>query len=133
MVTVLQIQTFEVTPRAELQVVTAVGKTKRESRWLDCTASVKEEARILFEMIIRKRETVESVRELIAIPQEIEEALSLYAYKHPEDALGIERVIRFRRRVAEEFERLVRIQAAQATPRSFAIHVVNSSSSVDFR
>jgi hypothetical protein len=31
----------------------------------------------------------------------------LYAERNPEDALGIERVLQFRRRVAEEFERVV--------------------------
>ena len=38
---------------------------------------------------------------------QIEEALTLYARKYPEDAFGIEPVIRFRRLVGEEFERLV--------------------------
>jgi hypothetical protein len=57
-------------------------------------------------MMIRKRDTVESIRELIAIPPETESVLTRYAYAHPEDAFGIERVLRFRKRVAEEFERL---------------------------
>jgi len=105
MATAIQIQTFEAVLPADLQIVTSVGKSKRESHWLDRTASPREEARILFEMMQRTGGTVDSIRELIAIPPEIEEALTLYAYKHPEDAFGIERVIRFRRRVAEEFER----------------------------
>ena len=58
-------------------------------------------------MLGRNGETVESIRSLIAVPPEIEDALTLYARRNPEDAFGIERVIRFRRRVAEEFERLV--------------------------
>jgi hypothetical protein len=93
MATALQLQPFEVTLRAELRIVTAVGKTKRDSHWLDCTASAKEEARILFEIMIRKRETVESIRELIAIPPETEEALTLYARKYP-DVAGLGRVAR---------------------------------------
>ena len=36
----------------------------------------------------------------------IEAALLLYAERNPEDAQGIERVLQFRRRVAEEFKRL---------------------------
>jgi hypothetical protein len=99
MATALQTQTFQATPPITVE--------KSESHWLDCTASAREEARILFEMMIRKREAVESIRELIAIPPEIEEALTLYARKYPEDAFGIEPVIRFRRLVGEEFERLV--------------------------
>jgi hypothetical protein len=34
--------------------------------------------------------------ELIAVSSEIEEALTLYARQHTEDAYGIERVLRFR-------------------------------------
>ena len=98
MATALQIQTFEVLPPRAV---------KSDSHWLDSTASAKEEARILFEMMIRKRETVEAIRELIAIPPETQEALIRYAHIHPEDAFGIERVITFRRRVADDFERLV--------------------------
>jgi hypothetical protein len=45
---------------------------------------------------------------LIAVPPEIEAVLCLYAKHHPEDARGIERVLRFRKRVREEFDRLVR-------------------------
>ena len=106
MATALQIQTFEVILPADLQIVTSVGKSKRESHWLDRTASPREEARILFAMVGRSGETGESLRELIAIPPETEEGgLTRYARKYPEDAFGIERVIGFRQRVAEEFER----------------------------
>jgi hypothetical protein len=45
---------------------------------------------------------------LIAVPPEIEAVLCLYAKHHPEDARGIERVLRFRKHVREEFDRLVR-------------------------
>ena len=38
----------------------------------------------------------------------IEAVLFLYAKGHPEDVRGIEKVLRFRRRVREEFDRLVR-------------------------
>jgi len=106
MATALQIETFEAVLLADLQIVTSVGKPKRESHWLDRTASPREEARILFAMVGRNGETVESLRELIEIPPEIEEALLLYARKYPEDAFGIERVLRFRKQVAEEFQRL---------------------------
>jgi hypothetical protein len=44
-------------------------------------------------MMKRSSGTVESFRELIAIPLEIEEGLAHYAYKHPEDSFGIERLI----------------------------------------
>jgi hypothetical protein len=97
MATALQIQTHEAAP--------PIAVEKSDSHWLDCTASAREEARILFEMMQRSGDTVESIRELIVVPPEIEEAL--YARRHPEDAYGIERVLKFRQRVADEFERLV--------------------------
>jgi hypothetical protein len=66
-------------------------------------------------MLSRNGDTVESIRALIAVPPKIEEALTLYARQHPEDAFGVERVLRFRQRAAEEFERLVSLdQTAMA-------------------
>jgi hypothetical protein len=99
MATSLQIQTFEVIP--------PIAVEKTDSHWLERTASPREEARILFEMMQRSGGTVESIRELIAIPPEVKAALTLYARRHPEDAFGIERVLKFRQRVGHEFERLV--------------------------
>lgn len=107
MATALQIQTLESVLPANLQVVPPAGNSKRDSHWLDRTASPRQEARILFGMMQRNGNTIESIRELIAIPPMIEGALTLYARKHPEDAFGVERVIAFRQRVAEEFELLI--------------------------
>jgi hypothetical protein len=76
------------------------------SPWLDRAVAPREEAVSLFALIGRNGDTVESVRELIAVPPRMEAALLLYAERNPEDARGIERVLEFRRRVAEEFERL---------------------------
>jgi hypothetical protein len=42
------------------------------------------------------------------VPPEIEAVLCLYAKHHPEDALGIEKVLGFRKRVRAELDRLVR-------------------------
>ena len=74
--------------------------------WLDRAVAPREEALSLFALIGRNGDTVEPVRELIAVPPRMEAALLLYAERNPEDALGIERVLEFRRRVAEEFDRL---------------------------
>jgi hypothetical protein len=52
--------------------------------------------------------TVEGLRELIAVPPKIEHALRAFARAHPEEAHGIESAIKFRQAVAREFERLVR-------------------------
>jgi hypothetical protein len=75
--------------------------------WLESTATPWEEASDLFAGIESNGDTVESIRELIAVPPKIEEALWRYARLHPEDAQGIEQVLEFRRCVREEFERLV--------------------------
>jgi hypothetical protein len=42
------------------------------------------------------------------VPPQIEAVRCLYAKHHPEDALGIEIVLGFRKRVRAEFDRLVR-------------------------
>jgi len=60
-------------------------------------------------MVGRKGDTVETVRGLIAVPPKIERILRSYMQRHPEDALGIECVLRYRKRVAEEFDRLLAI------------------------
>ena len=86
------------------------------SPWLDRIVSPRAEALSLFAMVGRKGDnTVESVRDLIAVPPETEAALLLYAQENPEDAQGIERVLQFRRHVAEEFERLA-AESCGATP-----------------
>jgi hypothetical protein len=66
-------------------------------------------------LIRRNANSVEAIRELIAVPPEIEDALRLYASHHPEDAKGIEKVLRFRRRVREEFDRLVHERATHVS------------------
>jgi len=55
----------------------------------------------------QKGETVESIRELIEVPAEMREKLMVFALMYPEERPEIERGLRFRKRVAEEFERLV--------------------------
>jgi hypothetical protein len=97
MATALQIQTLAAIPSTDYGC----------SHWLGCTASPKEEARALFAMIGRNGVNVESIRELIAVPAETERALRLYLHRHPEDAEGVQRVLEFRIRVAEQFERLI--------------------------
>ena len=65
------------------------------------------EARNLFALVGRSDITVESTRELITVPPDIQRILRLYLRRHPEDAPGIEKVLRFRKRVREEFDRLM--------------------------
>lgn len=66
------------------------------------------EARILFTLIGRNGNTVEKIRELIAVPPEIEAVLRAYTVRYPEDGASVGRALEFRRRVGEEFERLVK-------------------------
>jgi hypothetical protein len=51
--------------------------------------------------------SVEELRELIAVPPRIERVLRAYAKAHVEDAHWIEACLKFRKAVAEEFERLL--------------------------
>jgi hypothetical protein len=66
------------------------------------------EARALYRMLGHGRNTVESLRELIAVPPKIERVLLAFAWAYPEEAYGIDRTLKFRQAVLEEFERLVR-------------------------
>lgn len=76
------------------------------SPWIDRAVAPRGEALSLFAMVGRNGETLESVRELIAVPSQTETKLLLFADRNPEDAMWIGRVLQYRRRVAEEFERL---------------------------
>ena len=58
--------------------------------------------------------TVEELRELIAVPPKTERLLRTFAMKNPVEAHWIESTIKFRQAVAREFERLVRSGAAVA-------------------
>jgi len=78
------------------------------SHWLESTATPREETRNLFALVGKNGDTVDSIRELIAAPPLIEHALGLYAKRFPEDAPPIEKVLNYRKRVREEFDRLVR-------------------------
>jgi hypothetical protein len=75
---------------------------------LDGAQAPRDEARGLFVLIRSNAASVESVRDLIAVPPKIEGVLLLYAKEYPEDARGIEKMIGFRKRVLSEFDRLVR-------------------------
>ena len=67
----------------------------------------RKEARILFAMLGRNGDAVNSIRELRAVAPESGAALTGYARKYPEDAAGIERMLRFCRCMGEEFEQPV--------------------------
>ena len=67
------------------------------------------EARALFQLLGRG-ETLEAIRELIAVPRETEKLLRDYASEHSEDRQELERVVEFRQLIEQEFERLYRSQ-----------------------
>ncbi len=67
-------------------------------------------------MVGRNGDSVETIRELIAVPAKVEAVLLAYAKRHPEDQQGIEGALEFRRRVAEEFERLVLVSQGEPSP-----------------
>jgi hypothetical protein len=70
--------------------------------------SAKAEALGLYRMLGHDGNTVEELRELISVPPKIECALCAFARAHPEEAHCINRNLKFRSRVLQEFERLVR-------------------------
>ena len=75
------------------------------------------ESRAAARVLLRSRQdNCKRIRELIAVPPEIEDALHFCVSHHPEDAQGIEKVLRFRERVREEFDRLVSDSLRQVSP-----------------
>ena len=52
------------------------------------------EARALYRMIGHGRNTIESLRELIAVPPKIERVLLAFAQAYPEEAYSINRTLR---------------------------------------
>lgn len=70
-----------------------------------------DEARDLYKMTVYGSCTVESIRELISVPPEIEAALMAYADHYPKDGDRIRCVLRFRKKVGVEFERLLQANA----------------------
>src|SRR5437667_12496527 len=64
------------------------------------------EAHGLYRMIHAECSVAE-LRELIAVPPRIERVLRAYAKAHAEEAHSIEACLKFRKAVAEEFERLL--------------------------
>jgi hypothetical protein len=55
----------------------------------------------------QKGEMVESIRELIEVPADIQQQLRVFVLMHPEERPEIELVLGFRAMVAEKFERLI--------------------------
>jgi hypothetical protein len=84
----------------------AATSSASENQW--ATRSPLDEARDFHRMVMCGSCTVESVRDLISVPQNIESALLAYSDLYPTEGVRIQCVLRFRRRVGEEFEKLVR-------------------------
>lgn len=65
------------------------------------------EARALFRMV-GAGSTIKELHDLIAVPARTERVLRAYAQRHPEEAHFIETTLKFRSRVLQDFEHLVR-------------------------
>jgi hypothetical protein len=94
-------------------------------------SNVSAEAKSLFRLVLRKVETVESMRELIRVtPQELH-VLQAFMVKFPELSRQVECAIAFRQNVLKEFELLV----SQRNARSSSSHLSldESGKAQDFR
>ena len=69
-----------------------------------------DEARDLYRMVAKGSCSVDSIRELIDVPTNIEAALLAYAKAYPKDGERIHCVLQFRRKVGAYFEELVQQQ-----------------------
>jgi hypothetical protein len=65
------------------------------------------EAEALFTAMRKTGDTAESIRDLIAVSLEDRKRLDEFAQSYPEEAPRIGLALHFRRRVSEEFERLI--------------------------
>jgi hypothetical protein len=71
-----------------------------------------DEARDLHRMVRSGSCSVGEIRELIAVPKLVEEALLAYAERYPKDGQQIYCVLHFREKVSREFERLIQSDPA---------------------
>ena len=87
------------------QVVLATNRTDASNPW--AIRNPLDEARDLYRMVRFGSCATADIRELIAVPKHVREALLAYADRYPEDSERIRCILQFRERVAEEFERLI--------------------------
>jgi hypothetical protein len=73
-----------------------------------------DEARDLYKMVRSGSCSVGEIRELIAVPKSVEEALLAYAERYPKDGQPIYCVLLFREKVAREFERFIEGDSSSA-------------------
>jgi hypothetical protein len=73
-----------------------------------------DEARDLYKMVRCGSCSVGEIRELIAVPKPVQEALLAYAERYPKDGQPIYCVLLFREKVSREFERLIESDCSSA-------------------
>lgn len=95
-----------------LNVDTPIPVRGHDNAW--AIRNPRDEARDLHRMVRSGSCSTEEIRELIAVPKPVEEALLAYAERFPTDGQRIYCVLQFREKVAEEFERLIESDAASA-------------------
>jgi hypothetical protein len=88
-----------------LAVDEAVPVTGHDNPW--AIRNPLDEARDLYRMVCSGSCSTEEIRELIAVPKVVQEALLAYAVRYPKDGQQIYCVLLFREKVAREFERLL--------------------------
>jgi serine/threonine protein kinase len=76
---------------------------ERSFQWFEGDLGPRTEARGFVALVRADGESVESVRELIDIPPRVERVLRSYMRQYPEEAADVEKVLRFRKNVREEF------------------------------
>ncbi len=76
-----------------------------ESECWDPKGPIIEALRLL--ALIETGDTVDDVRRLIAVPDDIEASLRAFIVAHPDESFEIECMLSFRREVAKAFERFV--------------------------
>lgn len=86
-----------------------------------------DEARDLHRMVRSGSCSVGEIRELIAVPKVVEEALLAYAERYPKDGQQIYCVLHFREKVAREFERLIQSDPTPTEYEQTSVHEQTAS------
>ena len=73
--------------------------------FINLQGRVHDEVRYLLALMERTQTPLDEMRELITVPPNLECMLRAFCHENPEETLGIIKILEFRRKVAEEFER----------------------------
>ena len=103
---------IEVIRRGTMSPLERIRFGRTFDNYVTCELDVQDSRSPFFEAqgliaLLGKGDTADDIRQLIAVPRDVEATLRAFIQSNPEESSEIESALLFRRRVAEEFERLL--------------------------